>query len=67
MCGLRDVLEVFGGLRPSVVGLGRSRRAGICDLRDVLDVFLQDPDVFGCVFLYKPECGVCATFRRYFL
>ena len=67
MCGLRDVLEVFGGLRPSVLGLGRSRRAGICDLRDVLDVFLQDPDVFRCVFLYKPECGVCATFRRYFL
>ena len=62
MCGLRDVLEVFGGFRPRVLGLGRSLRAGICDLRDVLDVLLQDPGVFGSVFLYKPECVVCATF-----
>ena len=39
MCGLRDVLGVFGGFRPRVLGLGRSLRAGICNLRDVLDVF----------------------------
>jgi hypothetical protein len=46
MCGLRDVLEVFGDFRPSVLGLGRSvgmrlpLQARIWRLRDVSEVFL---------------------------
>ena len=79
MCGLRDVLEVFGGFLPRVWGLGRSLRAGICDLRDVLDVFRRSRRVWivpasenasfarrfgGVRRLPKRECGVCATFLR---
>ena len=77
MCGSRDVLGVFGGFRPRVLGLGRSLRAGICDLRDVLDVFRRSRRVWtfptiekvwfarrfrGVRRLPKRECGVCVTF-----
>ena len=46
MCGLRDVLEVFRDFGVSVSGLGRSLRAGICDLRDVSDVFWRSRRVW---------------------
>jgi hypothetical protein len=77
MCGLRDVLEVFRDVGASVSGRGRSLRAGICDLRDVSEVFSRSRCVgtfptrdnvsfarrFGGVRrLPMRECGVCATF-----
>jgi hypothetical protein len=46
MCGLRDVLEVFGDFGASVLGLGRSLRAGICGLRDVSEVFSRSRRVW---------------------
>ena len=46
MCGLRDVLEVFRDVGASVLGLGRSPRAGICGLRDVSEVFSRSRRVW---------------------
>ena len=100
MCSLRDVLEVFGGFRPSFwgledpgereyatcatfwtcscriqvfFGLGRTLRAGMCDLRDVPEVFRRSACVrmvrasdyvsfarrFGGIFFEDPDVFRC--------